>query len=338
MWLRLGVFGLVTAGLLVGVVHAQGPVPQGSPIPRILPTVPPSVAPGLTTPQPATPEAVPNMEVTIRRVVIDGATAFTTEQLDAMTNGLIGSTSLQKIEAARLAILNRYRDKGFLLTAVSASVDAQETVTFVVSEGRIAEVKLDGDIGPAGTLVLRFLNHLTEQRPIDIATIEHWLLLAQEVPGVSLRTVLRPSTEEPGALTLIAEVSRAPFSGLLVADNAAFPQTGPAEGLIVIDANSFTEFGEQTEVSVYHTSGNTENFGQATSQFYVGDAGLRVRVLVATDQPIRPHRCATSATTAPPPWSASAQTIRWSGDGSRRSTSPPRSTRSRATSTSKAAR
>lgn len=270
--------GLITAGLLVGVVHAQGPVPQGSPIPRILPTAPPSVAPGLTTPQPATPEAVPNVEVTIRRVVIDGATAFPAEQLDAMTNGLIGSTSLQKIEAARLAILNRYRDKGFILTAVSASVDAQETVTFIVSEGHIAEVKLDGDIGPAGTLILRFLNHLTEQRPIDIATLEHWLLLAEEVPGVSLRTVLRPSTEEPGALTMIAEISRAPFSGLLVADNAAFPQTGPAEGLIVIDANSFTEFGEQTEVSVYHTSGNTENFGQATSQFYIGGDGLRVRI------------------------------------------------------------
>ena len=269
---------LVTAGLLTGIANAQGPVPQGSPIPRIRPSPPPSVAPGLTAPPPAAPEAVPNVEVTIRHVVIKGATAFTAEQLDAMTSGLIGTTSLPQIDAARLAILNRYRDSGFVLTAVSASVDEQQTVTFVVSEGHIAEVKLDGDIGPAGTLILRFLNHLTEQRPIDVATLEHWLLLAQEVPGVSLRTVPRPSTEEPGALTLIAEVSRAPFSGLLVADNAAFPQTGPAEGLLVLDANSFTELGEKTEVSLYRTSGNTENFGQAESDFYVGASGLRVRI------------------------------------------------------------
>ncbi len=278
MWLRRGMFALVAARLLICVAHAQGPVPQGSPIPRILPSLPPSVAPGLTTPQPATQGAVPNVEVTIHRVVIDGATAFNAAQLDAITNGLVGSTSLPKIEAARLAILNLYRDRGFVLTAVAASVDAQETVTFVVSEGRIAEVKLDGDIGPAGTLILQFLDHLTEQRPIDIATLEHWLLLAEEIPGVSLRTVLRPSTDEPGALTLVAQVSRAPFSGLLVADNAGFPQTGPAEGLIVLDANSFTEFGEKTEVSVYHTSGNTENFGQASSEFYIGGAGLRVRI------------------------------------------------------------
>jgi hemolysin activation/secretion protein len=265
--------------LLGHIAHAQGPVPRGSPIPRVLPSLPPSVAPGLAVPEPAAPESVPDVPKTVKRIIIDGTTAFSNEQLGEITAGLTGSTSLPKIEAARTAILNKYRDNGFILTAVSAGLDdANGTLTFVVSEGRIADVKLDGDIGPAGTLILRFLSHLTEQRPIDIATLERWLLLAQEVPGVSLRTILRPSTDEPGALTMIAQVNRAPLSGLLTADNAAFPQTGPAEGLIVLNANSFTEFGEQTSASFYHTSGNTENFGQVTSEFFVGGNGLRVRL------------------------------------------------------------
>ena len=59
-----------------------------------------------------------------------------------------------------------------------------------MSEGWIADVKLDGDIGPAGTQVPRFLNHLTEQRPIDVAILEPWLLLAEEVPGVTMRAIL----------------------------------------------------------------------------------------------------------------------------------------------------
>ena len=74
-------------------------------------------------------------------------------------------------------------------------------------EGRIAAVKLDGDIGPAGTMVLRFLEHLTKFPVIDTKTLERWLLLAQDVPGVTLSTVLEPSKEEPGALTLVAQVS-----------------------------------------------------------------------------------------------------------------------------------
>src|SRR5271165_4266090 len=270
---------LVAAGLSPHPTYAQGPVPQGSPIPRILPSAPPSVGPGATIPQPEAPQTVPTGTAAIRSVTIEGATAYTTQQLAATIGDLIGpDTPLAKIEAARLAILDRYREGGFILTAVFASIDPQGTLTFLVTEGRIAEVKLDGDIGPAGTTVLRFLNHLTEQRPIDIATLERWLLLAQEVPGVTLRAVLRPSTDEPGALTLIAEVKRAAFSGLLVADNAAYPLTGPAEGLLVLDANSFTEYGDKTEASIYHTSGNTSNFGQVSTELFVGGTGLRVQI------------------------------------------------------------
>jgi len=254
-------------------------VPQGSPIPRILPSAPPSVAPGIAAPEAAPTQPVPDIKVAVRSVTVKGATAYSAAEIHKITANLVGpDTPLPKVEAARLAILNRYRDDGYILTAVTASLDAPGNLTYLVTEGRIAEVKLDGDIGPAGTLILRFLDHLTEVQPVDIATLEHWLLLAEEVPGVSLRTVLRPSTENPGALTLVAEVKRQAFSALLVADNAAYPQTGPAEGLLVLGANSFTQFGEKTEVSFYHTSGNTENFGQASSEFYLGGSGLKMRL------------------------------------------------------------
>ena len=81
-----------------------------------------------------------------------------------MASGLVGpAVPLPQIDAARQAILQRYRSDGYVLTTVSASLDANGTLRFVVTEGRIASVKLDGDIGPAGTQVLRFLNRLTEQ-------------------------------------------------------------------------------------------------------------------------------------------------------------------------------
>ena len=111
---------------------------------------------------------------------------------------------LPQIDAARQAILRRYRADGYVLTTVSAKLEANGRLRFVVTEGRIASVKLDGDIGPAGTQVLRFLNRLTEQQPIDSVTLERYLLLAQDVPGGSLRAVLEPSSDQPGALNLIA--------------------------------------------------------------------------------------------------------------------------------------
>ena len=254
-------------------------VPQGSPIPRILPPVPPSVAPGTGLTAPATPSAAPAASVPVRDVVIVGATAFTDARMRSLLSELVGpAVPLEKIEQARAALVTLYRSDGFVLTTVNAQVEPSGELRFNVVEGRIVEVKLDGDIGPAGVQVLRFLNHLTEQQPIDNATMERWLLLAQDVPGVTLHAVLRPSADDPGALTLVAQVSRQAVNGLLTVDNRGFRQTGPQEGLVVFDANSFTQFGERTEASIYHTNGNTQNFGQASTDFFVGSSGLHVRI------------------------------------------------------------
>ena len=40
--------------------------------------------------------------------------------------------------------------------------------------------------------VLRFLNNLTKAGPLDIATLERWLLLAQDIPGITLTGWLSP--------------------------------------------------------------------------------------------------------------------------------------------------
>ena len=204
---------------------------------------------------------------------------FPASQVDPVIAGLVGrSTQVAQVEAARAALLSLYRSRGFVLTTVTANVSQNGDLRFNVIEGRIAAVKLDGDIGPAGIQVLRFLNHLTEYQPIDNAMLERWLLLAQDVPGVTLHAVLQPSTEDPGALTLVAQVKRQAVNGLLTIDNRAFRQTGPQEGLAIVDINSLTQLGEKTELSIYHTNGSTQNFGQASSEFFVGGSGLKLRV------------------------------------------------------------
>ncbi len=213
-------------------------------------------------------------------VAVEGVTAYPQPDIAQLTAGLVGpAVPLPQIDAARQAILQRYRADGYVLTTVSANLDANGRLRFVVTEGRIASVKLDGDIGPAGTQVLRFLNRLTEKQPIDSVTLERYLLLAQDVPGVTLRAVLEPSTDQPGALNLIAQVSRQ--SGVRPRQRSTTgrsTQTGPIEVLGLLDFNSFTEFGEKTEVSYYHTFPNSQNFGQVSAEAFIGASGLKVRI------------------------------------------------------------
>jgi len=289
---RLGLWVAIISFLMAPSVLAQAPagvspseqpllrqVPQGSPIPRVLPVPPPRVAPGTALPVLPPGAEVPNEAVRVTDVAVEGISVFSPQEIEPYTRELIGaSVPLPKIEAARQSILQQYRADGFVLVTVSVNLNATGQLRFIVTEGHIASVKLDGDIGPAATQVLRFLNQLTDQQPVRSRTLERFLLLAQDVPGVTLHAVLEPSLEIPGALTLVAQVSRKPVSGVVTFDNRAFDQTGPVEGLGVLELNSFTEFGEQTQLSYYHTFPNSQNFGQISSEFFAGGSGLKVRI------------------------------------------------------------
>ncbi len=281
---RVSVTGIVT-GLLLMTAPARSQtsplsvVPQGSPLQRVLPQAAPNVAPGLQTPAPQPLNtALPGVTVAVATAELRGASAYPSGTFEAMLAPLKGSVEQTKIQEVRDAILARYRADGYLFTAVSATLEAGGRLVFGVTEGRIVEVKLDGDIGPAGVQVLRFLNHLVEAVPLDIATLERWLLLAQDVPGVVMRTVLRPSSGDPGALTLVAQVSRHAFSGIATADNRGYRGTGPEEALASISANSFTEYGEHTDATFFSTARSTELFGQVATELFVGSYGLKVKV------------------------------------------------------------
>jgi hemolysin activation/secretion protein len=91
---------------------------------------------------------------------------------------------------------------------------------------------------------------------------------------------------EPGALNLIAEVSRAPVGILATTDNYSSRYTGPIESLGVLDLNSFTSLGERSEISLYHTWPNSQTFGQASIESFLGGSGLRLRVYGGSGQTI----------------------------------------------------
>jgi hemolysin activation/secretion protein len=245
----------------------------------VLPPTPPKVAPGIQTPAPQPlPQPLPGATVQVTAAELRGSTAFPPGRFAGDLEGLRGTVEQSRIEEVRAGILAAYRAEGYVFTAVSASVDAQGRLIFTATEGRIVEVKLDGDIGPAGVQVLRFLNRLTDAPILDVATLERWLLLAQDVPGITLRTVLRPSAGDPGALSLVAQVSRRKFSGLATGDNRAYKGTGPEEFLGSVSANSFTEYGERTDATFYYTARNTELFGQVATELFLGSSGLKLRV------------------------------------------------------------
>jgi len=259
------------------------PPPVASPIDRLAPVTPPSLSPSLEPP-PLVPQTGPGeaQRIRINQVILPQSDTVPAAALRPAVEGLAGSTvALAQIEQARLALLRIWRDAGYPFAAVNAAVTPTPDgadLRFTVIEGYIAEVKLEGDIGPAGTQVLRFLNPLVEERPLTGAALERALLLASDVAGVSVHGVLRPVPGEPGALELVAQLSRRPFGGYFTVDNRAYELTGPAQALAAISANSFTSLGERTELAIYQAESDTQRFGQLAEEAFIGGSGLKIRL------------------------------------------------------------
>jgi hemolysin activation/secretion protein len=260
-------------------VPAVQPPPPGSPIPRVLPQTGPNVRPGMLSPPPATAEpGTTTGSVSLSSVGFEGMTAYPEAALRDLTAGLVGpSVPRAEIERARLAILERYRRDGAVFTAVATRL-AGGRLTFVVTEGHIANIEIDGDVGPVRAQILRFLDHLRQEQPLKVASLERWMLLVTDIPGLTAHAVMQPSSGEPGALTLVVQVSRKVVEGVVLIDNRAYQFTGPYEGLLSVNANSLTSLGERTTFSFFHSLNDSQIFGQASTEMFLGSSGLRFKV------------------------------------------------------------
>lgn len=269
--------GLAPGGALAQALPPVIVAPGGTPIPQLAPMSRPAVGPNPGAAGQVTPVEADG-EIAVERVRFSGITVLDPAEFEDLQARLSGpAVAIAAIEKARAAIVSRYRERGFVFVTADATIRADGTLEFQVVEGFVSEVRLEGDIGPAGDQVLRFLNRLVDAGPVNIAAMERQLLLAQDIPGLTVRSVLRPSDVAPGALVLVAQVSRRAVSGYLSADNRASPYSGPEQGLAAIQFNSFTIFGEQTELAYFHGRNATQAFGQASWRGFLNDSGLQAR-------------------------------------------------------------
>ena len=276
-------FGVVTSCAIDAEAQTGAGVigPPSSPIPRVQPPPQPSISPPRVQEQPEAPvEAGPPVHVV--GVEINGATVYPAAELQAMLKGLQEATvpRSQIAEAVR-AIQTKYRRDGYFLTIVRGVLDPVAggmRLRIQVTEGFINSIKIEGDVGPVETLIYRFLVHLIDIKPVRITDVERYALLAENVSGMTVRTILRAAGTEPGAVDLIAQVQRKEFDGIITDDNRGPRTAGPNELLVTAASNSFTSLGERFQATIYDTPfSNQQVFGQASLEGFVGSEGLKLK-------------------------------------------------------------
>ena len=190
-----------------GPVWAQSLPPAVLPdvrLEQLPPTEPPKPPPGVEIPEEAPrrpPLGAAGIKFILIGLEIEGATVYPAPELTRHYQGLIG-TEIELTDIYKIAgeIQKTYRQDGYFLTRVivPAQTINEGRVQIRVLEGFISEVTVEGDLGAVEELVTDYLKAVTEERPIRLATLERALLLANDIPGVSVSGLLQPSATEVG--------------------------------------------------------------------------------------------------------------------------------------------
>lgn len=201
----------------------EPPIPQAQP-----------GGPVVTLPSTVAPKGAEKVFLVVRGVEITGSTVYGAAQLQALYAGFIGHrVSLADVYALAQRITAKYGNDGYVLSRAIVppqQLDPRGAVVHIeVVEGYIDKVEWPQVLSRYRDFFTDYAARITAQRPINIRTIERYLLLAGDLPGLKFSTRLRPSKQARGAATLVVEVVEKRIDANVHIDNRGTPARGPFE-------------------------------------------------------------------------------------------------------------
>ena len=225
------------------------------------------------------PAGAETVSLVLRDVVVEGGTVYGPGELRPMYAADIGQTvTLARLFDVAAAIETKYREAGYVLTraVIPAQTIDDGVFRIRVIEGFINNIVVEGEAGAVLPLIRAYAEKIREHRPVNIADIERYLLLINDLPGIVARSVPRPGTGEVGATELVVLVQRKWYEGFAFADNRGSRFLGPVTAGLGAALNSFTRFGEQTQVVLFGAEEGEQAVGQLSYSQTVGTEGLRI--------------------------------------------------------------
>jgi len=237
--------------------------------------VPLPSTPGLA---PATP-AVEDRRFVLAGVAVNGATVFAPADFAPLYQPLLGAT-VGSAEIGRIveAITRKYRDAGYLLSrAVAPAQDAALGILRIeVLEGYVERVTFEGD-PDGGTGQLEALaGRIRAERPLTLATLERYLLLIGDLPGMRAQPGIAPLGPFSPAHELVVRIERDPAEGYLALDNRGSRTVGRHVAQAATRLNAPLGWNDATTLRLLTVPSSPQElvFAQVREQLPLGPDGL----------------------------------------------------------------
>ncbi len=217
---------------------------------------------------------------------IDGVSAYGAENLNPFYADMLGDVvSLADIYGLANTLTQKYRNDGYILTQVIVPPQTIEngTVQLRVIEGHVDQIIIEGEEGSATDIIRRYASNLKENNILNAQKLERYLLLINDLPGVSARSVLSPSATKTGASDLTIIVERDKYEAEVSLDNHGSRFLGPYQASFSNSLNSVLGFNERISAQ-FVISGDKNRtdellFGSLLYEQPINQYGTKVRFL-----------------------------------------------------------
>lgn len=216
-------------------------------------------------------------------VVIDGVSVFPDDAFVDLYEPLLGQ-EIGRADIAALvqAVTDRYREAGYVLSrAVAPAQDTSLGILRIqVLEGFVERVTFEGDNGGGKGVLQDFAERLRAERPLTMTTLERYLLLMADLPGLRVYPGVAPLDDLSPAHELVLRVTHDPADGFVGADNRGTRTVGRYFAQGAYSLNGALNQHERITLRGFTVPATPSElrFGEVRAELPIGSDGLTVAV------------------------------------------------------------
>jgi len=199
---------------------------------------PPQVAPEVKTSAPSiTPQQAPagaeKITFVLADVQIEGMTVYKQADVAPLYQKMVGQKiSLVDIYSLANELTTKYRNDGYILTQVIVPPQHIKDghITLRAVEGYIDEVHIQNKTtNDTPSYYAGYGDLIKVSKPLNEKVLEKYMLILNDLPGVTAKSVLSPSPYVPGASDLTITIEHKPYDVSAETDNRGSRFIGPEQ-------------------------------------------------------------------------------------------------------------
>ena len=230
--------------------------------------------------KPMFPEGLDKIKFVFKRLHIHGATVYEQKHFwPFYKKYLRQKVTLRHIYEIAQKITNKYRSDGYILSkAIVSSQQIQNGKVHIrVYEGYIDNIQIKGPVRGPRKLLNTYRKEILRSRPLRARDLERYLLLIDDLPGVSAKSALVPSEDKLGASDLTLTFKDKAFAGQVGTDNRGSEFNGAHQFPVEVNTNSLSgEYKDKGTQGAMASQAEDFLFMNASTGLPVSQAGTRL--------------------------------------------------------------